>query len=509
MSPPASAMFQRRGEVGIDDETRLYEMGYRPELKRSFSRFGIIGFAFSVLTCWTALAGSLQIAISAGGPPVIIYSWITICAFSLTVAYSFAEISSAFPIAGGQYSWTAMLSPHAYRRPLSYACGWLVVTGFLSAGAANGILAANLLLGMFQLSHPLYIIQRWHTCVLCWILLAVAASINIVGRAVLDRLGRLMMVFNILSFVVVITAILVMDDHKRSARFVFLGFQNTTGFGNAYAALQGILQAAWGMTGYDAAAHMVEELHDAKTIVPQAIVAPVWVGAVTGLIFLVAAMFCMDETATAGHNSTEIPLLTILEQATSSVISTIALSSLIATITVASLWFLTAQSSRVIYAFARDDGLPWSHWVKQVRTKDQTPVNAIVVVFGVNASLLLVYIATQSGFNTVLAVSTEAFYLSYAMPIVLRVWHRQHISRELDTAWPLGRLGLTVNLVAIFYLLFAIVTFNLPATHPITPGNMNYTSAELGVIFFVAWITWLLFARARYTGPAGRVNNDL
>ena len=37
-----------------------------------------IGFAFSVLTCWTALAGSLTVAISAGGPPVIIYSWIAV-----------------------------------------------------------------------------------------------------------------------------------------------------------------------------------------------------------------------------------------------------------------------------------------------------------------------------------------------------------------------------------------------------------------------------------------------
>lgn len=52
---------------------------------------------------WTALGGSLVVGITSGGPPVIIYSWIGVCFFSLAVAYSFAEICSAFPVAGGQY----------------------------------------------------------------------------------------------------------------------------------------------------------------------------------------------------------------------------------------------------------------------------------------------------------------------------------------------------------------------------------------------------------------------
>lgn len=92
--------------TAVADESKLHEFGYEQKLKRGFSFFGMIGFAFSVLTCWTALAGSLIVAIGAGGPPVIIYSWIGVCVFSLAVAYSFAEICSAFPVAGGQVSST-------------------------------------------------------------------------------------------------------------------------------------------------------------------------------------------------------------------------------------------------------------------------------------------------------------------------------------------------------------------------------------------------------------------
>jgi len=100
----------RAAESVTQDVLTLETFGYKQKLKRGFGFFGMIGFAFSVLTCWTALAGSLTVAISAGGSPVIIYSWIGVCIFSLFVAYSFAEICSAFPVAGGQYSWVSMMS---------------------------------------------------------------------------------------------------------------------------------------------------------------------------------------------------------------------------------------------------------------------------------------------------------------------------------------------------------------------------------------------------------------
>ena len=226
-------------EPVTDDVLTLEGFGYKQELKRGFGFFGMIGFAFSVLTCWTALAGSLIVAIGAGGPPVIIYSWIGVCFFSLAVAYSFAEICSAFPVAGGQYSWTAILSPPKWSRIVSYCCGWFIVIGFLSAGAANGFVGANFVLGMAQLANPSYTIERWHTCLLCYFLLIIAAAVNIWGRHLLDNMGKIMIIFNLLSFVVVIVVILAMDDHKQSADFVFVDFNNETGFGTGTFAFVG------------------------------------------------------------------------------------------------------------------------------------------------------------------------------------------------------------------------------------------------------------------------------
>ncbi|KAK3641011.1 hypothetical protein LTR56_008399 [Elasticomyces elasticus] len=484
-----------------EDVLRLEEFGYKQELKRGFGFFGMIGFSFSVLTCWTALAGSLTVAIAAGGPPVIIYSWVGVCFFSLAVAYSFAEICSAYPVAGGQYSWMSILAPPKYAKVTSYICGWFIVIGFLSAGAANGFIGSNFVLGMAQLANPSYTIERWHTCLLCYLVLIIAALVNIFGRFLLDKLGRIMIIFNLLSFVVVMAVILPMDDHKQDAEFVFVTFQNSTGFGNAYTALLGILQAAFGMTGYDATAHMTEELHDARNTAPKAIIWSVWIGAVTGFAFLIAAMFCIGDLELVVSTPTGVPLIAIFQEATGSVRGALALTILITIIALVSLWFLMAQSSRVIFSFARDGGLPFSKWIAKVHPTLQVPINAILVVLVINAALMSIDFGSVTGFNTVLALCTEAFYLSYAMPLVARIWQHLKGEHDIDSAYSLGRFGLPVNVVGLLYLIFAIITFNFPSISPVTADNMNYTSAAVGVSIIIATVTWFTTGRKHYAGP--------
>jgi choline transport protein len=122
--------------------------------------------------------------------------------------------------------------------------------GFLSAGAGNGFVGANFVLGMAQMANPDYTIERWHTCLVAYLLLLLAAATNIWGRRALEKLSQIMIIFNIISFVVVVVVILARDNEKRSASFVFKDFQNFTGFGTAYASLLGLLHSAFGMTGY-------------------------------------------------------------------------------------------------------------------------------------------------------------------------------------------------------------------------------------------------------------------
>lgn len=76
----------------LSEDAALEQLGYKSELTRSFGLLGMIGFSFSVVTSWTALSSVLIIGVESGGPPVMVWSWIGVCLFTLCVAYSMAEM---------------------------------------------------------------------------------------------------------------------------------------------------------------------------------------------------------------------------------------------------------------------------------------------------------------------------------------------------------------------------------------------------------------------------------
>lgn len=59
----------------------------------------------------------------------MIWGWVAVCLVTLAVAYSMAEMCSAYPVAGGQYSWVAILAPKQWARGFSYVCGWFMLIG--------------------------------------------------------------------------------------------------------------------------------------------------------------------------------------------------------------------------------------------------------------------------------------------------------------------------------------------------------------------------------------------
>ncbi|KAI9837738.1 MAG: hypothetical protein M1819_006672 [Sarea resinae] len=486
----------------MQDDVVLENLGYQQELKRSFGLLGMIGFSFSIVTSWTALGGVLIVGVESGGPPVMIWSWIGISVLTLAVAYSMAEMCSAYPVAGGQYSWVAILSPPYLARGLSWVTGWFMITGVLAMGATNNFVASNFILGQANLSYPEYTIERWHTVLLAYLISLTTALVNIRGPHLLDRISRGVLILNIASFVIVVAVILACNDHKQSGSFVFKDFQNFTGWGSAFTAILGVLQSAFGMCCYDAPSHMTEEMKNASKEAPKAIIMSVYIGAFTGLIFLIAVCFCIGDIDTVASTTTGVPLIQIFYDSTRSKVGACFLASLISVIALVCANALLAEGSRSLYAFARDNGLPFSHVFSKVEPKKQVPINAILLATVCQMALNSIYFGTATGFQTVISIATEGFYLSYAMPLFVRILARltgHH--KVLQGPYKLGEYGLYLNLIGFIFLLFAAITFNFPTARPVTKDNMNYTSAAIGVIGVLSLVTWIFTGRKNFAGP--------
>ncbi|KAB8659327.1 hypothetical protein FH972_026216 [Carpinus fangiana] len=408
------------------------------------------------------------------------------------------EQCSAYPVAGGQYSWVAIVAPKSIARGMSYICGWFMLIGILAMGATNNFITANFILGMAQLAHPSYTIERWHTALVSWLVALVATNINLFIPHLLNTFSRGMLLWNVSAFIIVVATILATNDHKRDSAFVFSTFENSTGFGTGYTAVLGLLQTCFGMCCYDAPAHMTEEMHDARRSAPRAIIMSVILGAVTGLGFLIAVSFCMGDITAVATSSTGVPLIQIFYDSTGSVIGTCFLASLITIISLVAAIGLTAEGSRSIYAFARDNGLPGSTFLSAVRSKYCIPIPALVMTAVIQMALNAIYFGSYTGFLTVTSIATAGFYLSYSMPLLARLLSPSH---NFNGPYNLGSLSWPLSLVSLLFLLFAFITFNFPTLNPVDAENMNYCVAAVGGVMFIAAIFWFTTGRKHFSGP--------
>ncbi|ETS82667.1 hypothetical protein PFICI_04543 [Pestalotiopsis fici W106-1] len=484
-------------------DAALQAMGYDQELHRSFSLIGVIGFSFSIVTCWTALAGTMTVGIEAGGPPVMVWSWIAVSVCALAVALSFAECCAQYPVAGGQYSWVAAIAPKRFARGMSWVTGWFMLIGLIAIGAVNNFIGANFILGLANLVNPDYVIERWHTTLLCYLIILIFGINNIFAPRLLDGLSKFLLFWNILSFFAVTITMVATCKEYQSPSFVFTSYRNDTGLNPALAVIAGLLQSLFGMCCYEAPAHMVEELRNPTRDAPIAMVTAVLLGSVTGLCFLVASFFCVGDIDSVANSSTGVPLIQILYNCTQSIGGTCVLSSMIIVIVLFCANSLMAETSRSVYAFARDRALPFSKTFSAVHPRLAIPVPAILLTMVGQAVLNTIYIGSYTGFNTVVSISTQGFYISYAMPLVARLMSEigSDAKPMRHPKYSLGRWSLPINLFGAVFLIVASISFSFPSEGPVTADNMNYSSAAIAVIMLISLATWVCGGRKNYSIP--------
>jgi choline transport protein len=120
------------------------------------------------------------------------------------------------------------------------------------------------------------------------------------------------------------------------------------------------------LTGSDSVAHMAEEVKEAGTIVPRAMVWAYLLNIPFTFGMVISYLYCMPSIADAVSDPTGFPFIYVFRQATRSAGGTtgmaVVMLFLITMITISAF----ASTSRQTFAFARDNGLPFSNWLGRV-----------------------------------------------------------------------------------------------------------------------------------------------
>lgn len=230
--------------------------------------------------------------------------------------------------------------------------------------AISAYAAAQQYIELIQLSRPSSTLSPWYGILLTIAVAVFALSFNGVVMRKLPSIEGFIVMLHVAGFCLILTILWVMGP--RETEGILHEFEGTHTWSNpGVAALIAIHAPAVALIGSDAACNMSEELKDASWSVPRCMVYSAITSYALGFVMLLTLMFNIGDVAEVLESPAQ-PYVTIIYQATHSHAATVTVTALVAVLLTACTVNQVSQASRALFAFARDDGLPFSAWFCRV-----------------------------------------------------------------------------------------------------------------------------------------------
>jgi amino acid permease (GABA permease) len=488
-----------------EDEARLTELGYKQELRRSWSLMHNFGVSFSIISVITGITTLCQYGLIVGGPGTMSVGWIVVSFFTMSVALSMAEIVSAMPSAGGPYFWSAMLAPKKYAPFASWCTGWFNILGQVALTTGITFGCANLISTLASVHG--YDPSSNKTLGVYGVLLLSHAMTNNFAVGFLHHLKTTSIVLHSLGVFSFAVAVLAAAPKHQSAKFVFATFYDGTGAvgagwstraSPAYVACIGILMSQYTITGFDGSAHLSEETHNAARSAPIGMIMSVGCSSVLGFFLILALLFSIQDFDTVLASTYGQPVLQILLDIFGKPGATALFTLIIFCVWHCGL-FSMISNSRMLFSFARDGGLPYFFY--KVDGNFHRPIRTTWLAATLSFLLATPVVRSSVAFAAATSIATVGLYISYGIPIFIGMCDRSGFSHgpfNLKTA------SRPVAFVACCWVSFIAIIFCLPQTTPVTSQTLNYTPVTVGIVFFWCIASWFLWARKWFLGPTGQ-----
>ncbi|MGO4450815.1 amino acid permease [Phyllobacterium sp. TAF24] len=486
-------------DVDKSEDTKvLHGMGYAQELERRMSRFSNFAISFSIICILSGGINSLAQATSGAGGAAIGIGWPLGCLVSAVFAIAMAQISSAYPTAGGLYHWGSILG----NRGTGWLTAWFNLLGLITVLGAINAGTYSFFLGAFGGYFGL--VDTITTQVIFLIILTgIQALINHMGIGLTAKLtdfsGYLIFVT---AIALSVTCLVVADSYDFARLFTFSNYSGEAGGSvwptnsGLWVFLLGLLLPIYTITGYDASAHTSEETVRAAHSVPRGMISSVLWSAVFGYIMLCSFVLMIPNMDTAAAQGWNVFFWAMNEQV-NPLVKNILYFMIFLSQFLCGLATVTSVS-RMIFAFARDKGLPASKALSTVNPKYRTPVTAIWT--GSTLAVLFVWLSSLIPFGetkvyTIVVSCTVIFlFFSFAIPIALGLFAWGTPKWNKMGPWDMGEGRF--KLFAVLSIVAMALIFILGIQAP----NEGALYITVGFLIVTA-IVWFGFERRRFQGP--------
>jgi amino acid transporter len=443
--------------------------------------FSSFALSFSIISVVTGIVTAYGPALAAGGPAGLGLGWPLVSCGTMVVALAMGELASAFPTAGALYHWSAWLGGPGW--------GWFTammnLVGQVAIVAAIDLGCAQTLAGTLgwraAASWPLFAV-----------VLASHGLINIFGVRLVAVLNDLSAAVHVLGVAILVGLLLALGRVQPASWLVDFEHTARPGGASAVGFLGALVLGMWTFTGFDASAHVSEETRDPARRAPWSIVSAVAVSAVAGYALVAALTLAVRDPAAIP--ATDQGALEVVRTAVGERTGRAAMG-----LAVLAMWFCGLSSvtsaSRMLFAFARDEGLPFHSRLRAVSPRLRTPHLAITAVCTVSLALVFTVATTSdAAFPAVATLATTGLYTSYAAPILAGAVARTRGRWTRMGPWSLGRLGVAIAWSAVAWSVLVVVVCSLPPN-----GAAGPTLAGTIVALALAYFT---LVRGRFRGPA-------
>ena len=224
------------------------------------------------------------------------------------------------------------------------------------------------------------------------------------------------------------------------------------------------------------------------------------------------------------------PIVDVIYETTGSYAATCVLISFLIVLLFFSAVSTVASSSRQIWSFARDhvsptshftalcpstnrnQGFPYSEWIRQVRPGSEVPVNSLLVCLVVSLILACINFGSDVALNAILSVSNAALLLSYIISIGALRLRRIRGEPLPPRRWSLGRYGGFINDLTLCFLVVAFFFSFWPSYVLVGDAtalaDFNWAVVVLAIVGILAFVYYFAGGRNKYVAPVSLVKKE-
>lgn len=234
--------------------------------------------------------------------------------------------------------------------------------------------------------------------------------------------------------------------------------------------------------------------------------------------------FCLGDLSEIIHTPTGYPFIQVFYNVTQNYVATNIMAIVVITTLTACCVSEVATSSRQLWSFARDNGIPFSSWVahvglssidlesqlnsNQVSPTKQIPLRAIIVSMIITWLISLINIGSTAALNAIVSLGVVSLLTSYYITIACLVSRRLKGKPLPPRRWSLGKFGLPINIMSLLFLTPIYFFAFWPLSTSVEPSSMNWAVLMYGGVVTWSLVYYFIWGKHTYLGPVTRVKRD-